>query len=186
MDLTILYQVCKFIQGSVLLQKILTASWRVWTSTTFFIFVASWPSIIRKLVKSTFITFITLQWLLPAGYQFPLSASKRTKYWTRQATAMYFKRTSSYIVNIIEYFPLIHSLLSKTYIKKAEMPKVPTKEPDSASLSLGSQWINFALIFLFYCPGIYMEFWLLCNFYLQCCVAARSNKFSLKDTVQIM
>ena len=32
----------------------------------------------------------------------------------------------------------------------------------------------------------YMEFWLLCNFYLQYCVAASSNKFSFNDTVQIM
>ena len=41
---------------------------------------------------------------------------------------------------LLNIFPFIHSLLFKTYIKKSEMPKVPTKEPDSFSHAGVPNW----------------------------------------------
>ena len=73
---------------------------------------------------------------------------------------MYFKRTSSYIVNIIEYFPLypltpVQNVYKKVWNAKSTNQRARFIQSYAGVPNWNFQWINFAVIFLFYCPELY-------------------------------
>ena len=191
-DLTILYQVCKFVQGSVLLQNFWHTPGGSGLDFHNPLYLLGIITINYQKIGREHIYNLSNHAMVASGwftnFRCQLLDEQNIE---RDRPHLCISKERHLILSILlNIFPFIHSLLFKTYIKKSEMPKVPTKEPDSFSLTLGSQigTSNESTLLSYSCfiALRYIEFWFLCNFYLQYCVAACSNKFSLNDTVQIM